>query len=78
MYECLSNVLFHSVGSDMLQIQTTIFSLGHPIRRLLQHVISFFWGSLKTALCAIMPMPIQDLRDWITHALQAITVDMLH
>jgi hypothetical protein len=49
----------------------TTFSFGHPVRRILHHAISFFWGSLNTAF---MFHRCQVLRD----ALQGITADMLH
>jgi hypothetical protein len=40
---------------------------------------SFLWGFVKDSIYVPpLPMPIQELHDWITHALQAITVDMLH
>jgi hypothetical protein len=39
----------------------------------------FLWGSVKDSVhVSPFPTPIQELRDWITHALQAITQDMLH
>jgi hypothetical protein len=41
-YECFSIVFFHSAGSDVLQMETTTFSLGHPAHRILQHAIYFF------------------------------------
>jgi hypothetical protein len=31
MYEFFSIVLFNSAGSDVLQQETTTFSLGHPV-----------------------------------------------
>ena len=34
MYECFSVVFFNSAGSDVLQKETTTFSLGHPVRRI--------------------------------------------
>ena len=34
MYECFLIVFFNSAGSDVLQKETTIFSLGHPVRRI--------------------------------------------
>jgi len=34
MYGCFSVVFFNSTGSDMLQKETTTFSLGHPVRRI--------------------------------------------
>jgi hypothetical protein len=34
MYECFSIVFFNSAGSDVLQKETTTFSLGHPIHRI--------------------------------------------
>ena len=34
MYECFSIVFFNSAGSDVLQKETTTFSLGHPVRRI--------------------------------------------
>jgi hypothetical protein len=40
--------------------------------------ISFFGGSLQTTYVPPLSTPIQELRDNITHALQAITADMLH
>ena len=33
-YECFSIVFFNSAGSDVLQKETTTFSLGHPFRRI--------------------------------------------
>jgi hypothetical protein len=48
MYE-FSIAFFHSAGSDVLQIESTTFSLGRPVRRISHHAISFFGGSLKTA-----------------------------
>jgi hypothetical protein len=41
MYECFSIVFFHSTGLDVLQMETTTLSLGHPIRQIIHHVISF-------------------------------------
>jgi hypothetical protein len=39
----------------------------------------FLWGFVKDSVYVPpLPMPIPKLRDQITHALQAITVDMLH
>jgi hypothetical protein len=67
MYERFSIVFFHSAGSDVLLMETT-FSLGHPARRTLHHAISLCVGS-----CAAIAQPIQERRDRITHALQAIT-----
>jgi hypothetical protein len=61
MYECFSIVLFHSPGSDVLQMETTTFSLGHPVRRILHHAISFFEGSLKTVfMCHQCPRPSEN------------------
>jgi hypothetical protein len=34
VYECFSIVTFNSAGSDVLQQETTTFSLGHPVRRI--------------------------------------------
>ena len=34
MYECFSIVFFKSAGSDVLQKETTTFSLGHPVRQI--------------------------------------------
>jgi hypothetical protein len=34
MYECFSIVFFNSAGSDVLQKETTTYSLGHPVRRI--------------------------------------------
>ena len=34
MYECFSIVFFNNAGSDVLQKETTTFSLGHPVRRI--------------------------------------------
>ena len=34
MYECFSIVFFNSAGSDVLQKETTTFSLGHSVRRI--------------------------------------------
>jgi len=34
MYECFSIVFFNSDGSDVLQKETTTFSLGHTVRRI--------------------------------------------
>jgi hypothetical protein len=42
-------VFFNSADSDVLQQETTTFSLGHTVRRISHHAISFFGGSLKTA-----------------------------
>jgi hypothetical protein len=53
MYECFSIMFFHRAGSDMLQMKTTTSSLGHPIRQILHHAISFFGCSLKTACATI-------------------------
>jgi hypothetical protein len=47
MYECFSIVFFNSAGSDVLQKKTTTFSLGHPVRRIQHHAISFFGGTLN-------------------------------
>jgi hypothetical protein len=72
-------MFFHSTGLDMLQLETTAFSLGHPIGQILHHADFFFEGLLKTAFmyhhCSC---PSRNFCDRITHALQAITVDMLH
>jgi hypothetical protein len=39
----------------------------------------FLWGFVKNSVYGPpLPTRIQELRDWITHALQAITADMLH
>jgi hypothetical protein len=58
MYECFSIVFFLIAGSDVLQTQTTTFSLGHPVGRILHHAISFFGGKLKTAfMCHHCPLP---------------------
>jgi hypothetical protein len=46
MYECFSIVFFNSAGSDVLQKETITFSIGHPVRRIKHHAISFFGGSL--------------------------------
>jgi len=48
-YQCFSIVFFNSAGSEVLQKETTTFSLGHPVRRIKNHAISFFGGSLNTA-----------------------------
>jgi hypothetical protein len=34
MYERFSILIFHSAGSDVLQMETTTTSLGHPFRRI--------------------------------------------
>ena len=34
MYECFSIVFFNIAGLDVLQKETTNFSLGHPVRRI--------------------------------------------
>jgi hypothetical protein len=34
MYECFSIVFFNSSGSDVLQKETTTFSLGHTVPRI--------------------------------------------
>jgi len=34
MYKCFSIVFFNSTGSDVLQKETTAFSLSHPVRRI--------------------------------------------
>ena len=34
MYECFSIVFFNSAGSDVLQKDTTTFSLDHLVRRI--------------------------------------------
>jgi hypothetical protein len=58
MYECFSIVFFHSAGSDVLRMETTTFYLGHPVHRILHHVVSFFGGSLKTTcMCHHSPRP---------------------
>jgi hypothetical protein len=58
MYECFSVVFFHSAGLDVWQMETTTISLGHPIRRILHHAISFFGDLLKTAfMCHYCPRP---------------------
>jgi hypothetical protein len=33
----------------LLQMETTTFSIGHPVRQILHRAISFFGSSLKTA-----------------------------
>jgi hypothetical protein len=39
----------------------------------------FLWVFVKDSVYVPpLPTPIQELRDWITCALQAITADMLH
>jgi hypothetical protein len=80
MYECFSVVFSHSVGSDVLQMEATTFSLGHPVHLFLHHAISFFGGSLKAAFIYVPPLltSIQELRDRIMLALQVITADILH
>jgi hypothetical protein len=58
MYECLSIMFFHSAESDVLRMETTTFSLGHPIHLIVHHAVSFFGGSLKTAfMCYHCPWP---------------------
>ena len=47
-FSCFSIVFFNSAGSDVLQKKTITFSLGHPVRRIWHHAISFFGSSLKT------------------------------
>jgi hypothetical protein len=37
-----SIMFFHSAGSDVLQMETTTFSLGRSVRQILHHAISFF------------------------------------
>ena len=79
MYECFSLVFFSSAGSNMLQKETTKFSLGHPVRRIKHHVISFFGGFVKNSFYVPpLPMSLKELCDRITHALQTIIADMLH
>jgi hypothetical protein len=59
-------------------METPTFSLGHPVHRILHHAISFLGGFVKDSVY-VPPLPtsIQELRDGITHTLQAITADML-
>jgi hypothetical protein len=63
-------------------METTTFSLGHPVRRILYHAIYFFGlrgGVVKDSVYVPpLPTPIQELRDRLTHELQTITADMLH
>ena len=74
MYECFSLVFFSSAGSNMLQKETTKFSLGHPVRRIKHHVISFFGVFVKNSFYVPpLPMSLKELCDRITHALQTIT-----
>jgi hypothetical protein len=73
MYDCFSFVFFRNAGSDVLQMETTTFSLGRSVRQILHHAISFFGDSLKTAfMCRHCPRPSRNF------ALQAITADMIH
>jgi hypothetical protein len=67
MTESFSIGFLYSVGSEVLQIETTIF-------------LSFFlWGFLKDCVyVSPLPMPIQKLRDRISQALQDTTTDMLY
>jgi hypothetical protein len=45
-----SIVFFDRAGSDvLLQMEKGTFSLGHPVRQILDRAISFFGGSLKIA-----------------------------
>jgi hypothetical protein len=54
------------------------FSFGHPVQQILDCDF-FLWGFIKDSVYVPpLPMSIHELRDWITHALQAITADMLH
>jgi hypothetical protein len=54
----INECFFHRAGSDVLQVETTTFSLDHPVRRILRQAISFFEGSLKTAfMCHHCPHP---------------------
>jgi hypothetical protein len=79
MYECFSIMFFHSAGSDVLQIEGKItFSLGHPVRRILHHATSFLGLVKDSVYVPPLPTPIQELHSQITHALQAITADILH
>jgi hypothetical protein len=58
MYWYFSIVFFHSAGLDVLQMEKTTFSLGHSVRRILYHAITFFGGSWKTAfMCHHCPRP---------------------
>jgi len=39
----------------------------------------FLWGLVKDSIyIPPLPMSLKELRDWIKHALQTITADMLH
>jgi hypothetical protein len=60
-------------------METTTFSLAHPVSPDLTPCDFFLWGFIKDSVY-VPPLltPMQGLRDRITHALQAITVDMLH
>jgi hypothetical protein len=64
----------HAHGNQtVLQMEITTFSLGHPVLQILDCAIYFFGGSLKIAF-----MYHHCPRPFMTHALQAITADMLH
>jgi hypothetical protein len=39
----------NSAGSDVLQMETTTFSFGHPVPRIYHDAFSYFWGLLQTA-----------------------------
>jgi hypothetical protein len=75
MYECFSIVFFHSAGSDVVEMETIIFSLFHPVRQ--SYTMQFF-SCVRLRLCATIAHAIQELRYRITHALQTITAAMLH
>jgi hypothetical protein len=72
-HECMS------AGSDVLQNGDNNLLPWPPRSPDLTPCYFFPWGFAKGSVyMPPLPTPIQELRDWITHALQAITADMLH
>jgi hypothetical protein len=74
MYEGFSIVFFHSAGSDVLQPSPLATEFAD-----LTPCDFFLWRFVKgSVFVPPLPTPVQELRERITHALQATTVDVLH
>ncbi|PNF35926.1 hypothetical protein B7P43_G03533 [Cryptotermes secundus] len=60
-------------------MEITTFSFWPPCSPVLTLFYFFLWGFVKDSVYVPpFPMSIHELHDSITHALQAITADMLH
>jgi hypothetical protein len=66
--------------SKMVSQQEKAFCvLRFEVSRSVSFVHGFLWGFVKDSVYVPpLPMSLKELRDRITHALQTITVDMLH